>query len=85
MHAHTHNNYLVSLNSLILYVFLTLFPLAKEMLDGTDIKIGSVVGFPLGFEDSETKKAEATVPGGFSFYFTGVPASRVFQVLSFRR
>ena len=33
--------------------------LAKEILDGTDIKIGSVVGFPLGFEDSETKKAEA--------------------------
>ena len=26
--------------------------LAKEILDGTDIKIGSVVGFPLGFEDS---------------------------------
>ena len=37
----------------------TYVPLAKEVLDGTDIKIGSVVGFPLGFEDSETKKAEA--------------------------
>ncbi len=37
----------------------TYVPLAKEILDGTDIKIGSVVGFPLGFEDSETKKAEA--------------------------
>lgn len=33
--------------------------LAKEVLEGTDIKIGSVVGFPLGFEDSETKRAEA--------------------------
>ena len=37
----------------------TYVPLAKEILDGTEIKIGSVVGFPLGFEDSETKKAEA--------------------------
>ena len=37
----------------------TYVPLAKEILDGTDIKIGSVVGFPLGFEDSETKKLEA--------------------------
>ena len=37
----------------------TYVPLAKEILDGTKIKIGSVVGFPLGFEDSETKKAEA--------------------------
>ena len=37
----------------------TYVPLAKEILEGTDIKIGTVVGFPLGFEDSETKKAEA--------------------------
>ena len=37
----------------------TYVPLAKEILEGTNIKIGSVVGFPLGFEDSETKKAEA--------------------------
>jgi len=37
----------------------TYVPLAKEILDGTDIKIGSVVGFPLGFEDSDSKKAEA--------------------------
>ncbi len=37
----------------------TYVPLAKEILQETDIKIGSVVGFPLGFEDSETKKAEA--------------------------
>ncbi|WP_405290361.1 deoxyribose-phosphate aldolase [Methanobrevibacter sp.] len=37
----------------------TYVPLAKEVLEDSDIKIGSVVGFPLGFEDSETKKAEA--------------------------
>ena len=37
----------------------TYVSLAKEVLDETDIKIGSVVGFPLGFEDGETKKAEA--------------------------
>ena len=37
----------------------TYVSLAKEILDGTDIKIGSVVGFPLGFEDSASKKAEA--------------------------
>ena len=37
----------------------TYVSLAKEILDGTDIKIGSVVGFPLGFEDSDSKKAEA--------------------------
>ena len=37
----------------------TYVPLAKEMLDGTDIKIGSVVGFPLGFEDTNSKIAEA--------------------------
>ena len=34
-------------------------PLAKETLKDTDIKIGSVVGFPLGFEDTESKVAEA--------------------------
>ncbi len=34
-------------------------PLAKETLKDTDIKIGSVVGFPLGFEDTESKIAEA--------------------------
>ena len=28
-------------------------------LGETNIKIGSVVGFPLGFEDSDSKKAEA--------------------------
>ncbi|WP_407374477.1 deoxyribose-phosphate aldolase [Methanobrevibacter sp.] len=33
--------------------------LAKEILEGTDIKIGSVVGFPLGFEDTESKVASA--------------------------
>lgn len=38
----------------------TYVPLAKEMLKDTDIKIGSVVGFPLGFENTETKIAEAT-------------------------
>ena len=37
----------------------TYVPLAKDILKDSDIKIGSVVGFPLGFEDSETKKAEA--------------------------
>ncbi len=36
----------------------TYVSLAKETLKDTDIKVGSVVGFPLGFEDSETKKAE---------------------------
>lgn len=36
----------------------TYVPLAKETLKDTDIKVGSVVGFPLGFEDSETKIAE---------------------------
>lgn len=37
----------------------TYVPLAKEMLADTDIKIGSVVGFPLGFEDTASKVAEA--------------------------
>ena len=36
----------------------TYVTLAKEILTGSDIKIGSVVGFPLGFEDSESKLAE---------------------------
>ncbi|WP_405280540.1 deoxyribose-phosphate aldolase [Methanobrevibacter sp.] len=33
----------------------TYVPLAKEILSDTNIKIGSVVGFPLGFEDTESK------------------------------
>ena len=37
----------------------TYVPLAKEELKGTDIKIGSVVGFPLGFEDCDSKVNEA--------------------------
>lgn len=37
----------------------TYVSLAKEVLADTDIKIGSVVGFPLGFEDTESKVAEA--------------------------
>ena len=37
----------------------TYVPLAKEMLTDTDIKIGSVVGFPLGFDDTESKVAQA--------------------------
>ncbi|MBO6123158.1 MAG: deoxyribose-phosphate aldolase [Methanobrevibacter sp.] len=37
----------------------TYVELAKEMLEDTDIKVGSVVGFPLGFESSEGKLAEA--------------------------
>jgi len=36
----------------------TYIPLAKEILSDTNIKIGSVVGFPLGFEDTESKIAE---------------------------
>ena len=36
----------------------TYVPLAKEFLKDTDIKVGSVVGFPLGFEDTESKVAE---------------------------
>ena len=39
----------------------TYVPLAKEILKDTNIKIGSVVGFPLGFEDSESKLAEAKI------------------------
>ena len=39
----------------------TYVPLAKEILADTDIKIGSVVGFPLGFEDTASKVAEAKV------------------------
>lgn len=38
----------------------TFVELAKEILDGTDIKIGSVVGFPLGFEDTSSKAAAAS-------------------------
>ena len=37
----------------------TYVSLAKETLKNTDIKVGSVVGFPLGFESTETKIAEA--------------------------
>lgn len=37
----------------------TYVSLAKETLKDTDIKVGSVVGFPLGFENTETKIAEA--------------------------
>ena len=37
----------------------TYVPLAKEILADTEIKIGSVVGFPLGFEDTVSKVAEA--------------------------
>ena len=37
----------------------TYVPLAKEILADTNIKVGSVIGFPLGFEDSESKIAEA--------------------------
>lgn len=36
----------------------TYVQLAKETLADTDIKVGSVVGFPLGFENTETKLAE---------------------------
>lgn len=36
----------------------TYIELAKETLKDADIKVGSVVGFPLGFEDSQTKLAE---------------------------
>ena len=36
----------------------TYVPLAKEVLADSDIKVGSVVGFPLGFEDTESKVAE---------------------------
>ncbi len=37
----------------------TYVTLAKEMLEDTDIKVGSVIGFPLGFEDTSSKVAEA--------------------------
>ena len=37
----------------------TYVPLAKEILADTDIKVGSVVGFPLGFDDTESKVAQA--------------------------
>lgn len=33
----------------------TYVPLAKEILADSNIKIGSVIGFPLGFEDTKTK------------------------------
>ncbi|WP_458454653.1 deoxyribose-phosphate aldolase [Methanobrevibacter sp.] len=36
----------------------TYIPLAKEILADTDVQVGSVVGFPLGFEDTESKIAE---------------------------
>ena len=36
----------------------TYISLAKEVLKDSDVKIGSVVGFPLGFEDTESKIAE---------------------------
>ncbi len=39
----------------------TYIELAKETLKDTNIKVGSVVGFPLGFEDTQTKLAEAKV------------------------
>mgnify|MGYP002514559016 CR=1 FL=1 len=45
-----------SFNSVV--VSPTYVSLAKETLKDTEIKVGSVVGFPLGFEDSETKIAE---------------------------
>lgn len=37
----------------------TYVELAKEELKETNIKIGSVIGFPLGFEDTASKVAEA--------------------------
>ena len=37
----------------------TYVPLAKEELADSDIKIGSVIGFPLGSENTESKVAEA--------------------------
>ena len=37
----------------------TYVSLAKKILEGTDIKVGSVIGFPLGFEDTESKIASA--------------------------
>ena len=37
----------------------TYVPLAKEILVDSDVRIGSVVGFPLGCENTESKIAEA--------------------------
>lgn len=37
----------------------TYVPLAKEILADCDVKIGSVVGFPLGFDDTESKVYQA--------------------------
>ena len=37
----------------------TYIKLAKEILADTNVKVGSVVGFPLGFESTESKVAEA--------------------------
>jgi deoxyribose-phosphate aldolase len=37
----------------------TYVSLAKEILDGSEVKVGSVIGFPLGFEDTTSKVAEA--------------------------
>ena len=37
----------------------TCVSLAKEILDGSEVKVGSVIGFPLGFEDTASKVAEA--------------------------
>ena len=37
----------------------TYVPLAKEELADSDIKIGSVIGFPLGSENTESKVGEA--------------------------
>ncbi|WP_407391883.1 deoxyribose-phosphate aldolase [Methanobrevibacter sp.] len=37
----------------------TYVPLAKEVLAESNVKIGSIVGFPLGFENTESKVAEA--------------------------
>lgn len=35
-------------------------PLAKEILVDSDVKIGSVIGFPLGFESTKAKLSEAS-------------------------
>ena len=37
----------------------TYVPLAKEILKDTNIKVGSVVGFPLGFENTDSKVCDA--------------------------
>lgn len=37
----------------------TYVPLAKEILADSDVRVGSVVGFPLGSENTESKVAEA--------------------------